>query len=379
MRYAAPLGGVRTHTHLAGWDGRCARIHQVTLRPPSADVHAEALARFAALATPPGALGRLEELGAWVASCQGVCPPEPLDRVRAVVPAGDHGVVGAGVTAYPKEVTTAMVRALVAGVAGMNVLARQHAVPVRVLDIAVDDDLDGVPDLVREHKQRRSCGSIDIEDALGLDEVDAALATGAAIAREEIAAGAQLLVVGDLGIGNTTPSAALIASTLGLPASAVTGRGTGVDDAGLVRKTAVVQQALDRVGPLTDPRRRLAALGSADLAVGVGLLAEAASLGLPVLLDGVISAAEALVAEDLEPGAVAWWHAGHRSPEPAQSLALAHLGLEPVLDLGMRLGEGSGAMAALPILRSSVLLLREVALLSDLLSGAPAAETPAAG
>lgn len=343
----------------------------MSIRPPDPQVRQQALDRFDALAKPLGALGRLEEIGAWVAACQGVCPPLPLTEVRAVVPAGDHGVVGSGVASYPKEITAAMVRTLHAGLAGMSVLATQHGVPVRVLDIAVDDDLEGMPDEVTAHKLRRSCGSIDVEDALTGDEVRVALDTGAAILAEEQAAGVQLLVVGDLGIGNTTPAAALVASILGLSADEVTGRGAGLDDEGLRRKTKVVQQALDRTAGVTDPVLRLAALGSADLAVAVGILLAAARAGVPVLLDGVISVAEALVAETIEPGCAAWFLAGHRSPEPAQSLALDRLRLVPVVDLGMRLGEGSGAVAALPLVRSSVVLMRDVALLADLLPPAP--------
>lgn len=345
--------------------------------PPDAAAHTAAVERLDGLAKPLGSLGRLEELGAWIAACQGSCPPEPLERIRAVVLAGDHGVVRSGVASYPAEVTGAMVRALVAGAAGMSALGAQHGVPVRVLDIAVDDDLDGVPDAVRSHKLRRSCGSIDVEDALTADEVATALETGATIVAEEVCAGAQLLIVGDLGIGNTTPAAALIAATVGVPADRVTGRGAGLDDAGLARKTAVVQEALDRAGSRSaDPLQRLAALGSADLAVGVGMLLAAARSQVPVLLDGVISVAEAVVAADIDPAAIAWWRAGHRSPEPAQSLGLKYLDLEPLLDLGMRLGEGSGAMAAVPIVRSGVAILRDMALLADLM---PDAGLPGAG
>lgn len=170
-----------------------------------------------------------------------------------------------------------------------------------------------------------------------------------------------------MGIGNTTPAAALIAATWGVPAADVTGRGTGIDDAALTAKTALVQRALDRAGDRTaDPVDRLTALGSADLAAGVGFLVAAARAGVPVLLDGVIALAEASVAEDLAPGCVAWWAAGHRSTEPAQQLALDKLGLEPLLDLGLRLGEGSGAVAAVPLLCSAARLLAEMALLSDL-------------
>lgn len=339
----------------------------MTVTPPNADAYAQALQRSDQLCKPVGSLGQLEELGAWLAACQGVCPPKPLINVRAVILAGDHGVAAEGVSAYPREVTGAMVRAFVAGVAGMNVLANQHGAVVRVLDIGVDSDLRDLPDHVVKHKVRRSCGSINVEDALTLAETRAALAAGEAIAEEEIAAGAQLLILGDMGIGNTTPSAALIAATLGLSAEQVSGHGTGIDEAGLSHKAQIIDAALHRAGDrVTDPVQRLAALGSADLAAGVGFLAEAARAGVPVLLDGVIAVAEAIVAEDASPGSVAWFRAGHRSTEPAQTFALEKLGLNPILDLGMRLGEGTGAMAALPLLRSSVAILRDMALLSEL-------------
>jgi nicotinate-nucleotide--dimethylbenzimidazole phosphoribosyltransferase len=337
------------------------------IRPPDAAAYAAARARLGALAKPLGALGRLEDLAAWIAACQGCCPPEPLDRVRAVVLAGDHGVAAAGVSAYPAEVTPAMVRAFDAGVAGVSVLARQHGVSLRVLDLGVDAEPEGLP-AVGTYKIRRSSGAIQVEDALTGTEVALALAAGRAIAAEEIASRPQLLIVGDMGIGNTTPGAALLAATFGVGAEEVAGRGSGLDDAGLARKTAVIATALERVGARTkDPVERLAALGSADLAAGVGFLVKAAESGVPVLLDGLAAVAEAAVAEDLAPGVLAWSAAAHRSTEPAQRLALDKLGLGPVLDLGLRLGEGSGAVLAVPLLRSAVLLLREMAVLSDLI------------
>jgi nicotinate-nucleotide--dimethylbenzimidazole phosphoribosyltransferase len=339
----------------------------VTVTPPSATVRTDAEERLAGLATPPGALGRLGELAVWVAATQGQVPPAPVDRVRAVIFAGDHGVSDHGVSAFPKAITPAMVRQFLAGKAGVSVLAAQHGVTVRVLDLGVDDDLAGVDPAVTAFKIRRGSGAIHLEDALTADETRAAIAAGETVAAEEIAAGAQLLIGGDMGIGNTTPAAALIAASLGLPASEVTGRGTGIDEAGLEHKTAVVQQALDRAGDrVDDPVETLTSLGSADLAAAAGFLAAAARAGVPVVLDGVISVAAAVLADRLAPGASAWFAAGHRSTEPAQALALAKLGLEPILDLGMRLGEGSGAVAAVPIVRSAALLLAEVAQLSDL-------------
>lgn len=339
------------------------------IAPPSSSVAAAAAERLAALATPPGALGRLGDLAVWLAATQGTVPPSALDNVRLVIFAGDHGVARHGVSAYPPEITAAMVRTFVSGRAGVSVLAAAHDVSVRVLDLGVDDDLDGVPDDVRRHKVRRGSGAIHLEDALTPDETDRALAVGAAVAREEIAGGAQLLLSGDMGIGNTTPAAALVAAGLGLPAPEVTGRGTGLADDALAHKQAVVQRALDRAGGrLGDPVACLTALASADLAASTGYLLEAARQGVPVLLDGLMAVACGLTADRIEPGAAAWFAAGHRSTEPAQSLALAKLGLEPVLDLGMRLGEGSGAVAAVPVLRSAVALLRDVALLSELLA-----------
>lgn len=347
----------------------------MTLVPPSAITRDHAAKRLGALATPPGALGRLGELGVWFAACQGQVPPLPLDdpqSVRLVIFAGDHGVAAHGVSAFPPAITGAMVRTFLAGKAGVTALARAHGVQVRVLDLGVDEDFEDLPDEVRatlqQHKVRRGSGAIHLEDALTRAETERAITAGAAVAREEIAAGARLLISGDMGIGNTTPAAALVAVALGLPAGEVVGRGTGIDDAALAHKADVVDRAIARAGiRISDPIDTLAALSSADLAATTGYLLEAASQGVPVLLDGLMSVACALTADRIEPGAAAWYAAGHRSTEPAQSLALSKMGLEPLLDLGLRLGEGSGAVAAVPVVRSAVALLRDVALLTDLM------------
>jgi nicotinate-nucleotide--dimethylbenzimidazole phosphoribosyltransferase len=338
---------------------------------PSEIAHAHAGKRLAALATPPGALGRLGELGVWLATCQGQVPPVPLDNVRLVIFAGDHGVAAHGVSAFPSAITGAMVRTFLAGKAGVSALARAHQVAVRVLDIGVDEDFADLDDATRTaltaYKIRRGGGAIHLEDALSAEETRRALDAGAVVAREAIAAGAQLLISGDMGIGNTTPAASMVAAALGLPATEVVGRGTGIDDEGMRVKTEVIAAALGRAGSrLDDPIETLAAVGSADLAASTGYLLAAAQDGVPVLLDGLMGVACALTADRIEPGAAAWFAAGHRSTEPAQSLALDKLGLEPVLDLGLRLGEGPGAVAAVPVLRSAGALLREVALLSEL-------------
>ncbi len=320
-----------------------------------------ARARQARLTKPAGALGRLEDLSVWVAAAQGVCPPRAIVSPRVVVFAGDHGVARSGVSAYPPEVTGQMVANFLAGGAAVNVLARQAGASVRVVDVAVDAD---TPAAVAAHKVRRGSGRIDIEDALSRAEVDAALLAGIAVAAEEIAAGADLLVPGDMGIGNTTPAAALVAVFTGRDPAEVTGRGTGVDDATLRRKVAMVRAAAARVTAAraaADPVAVLAAVGGADFAALTGFLLQAAACRTPVLLDGVVSGAAALAAQALAPGAVRWWLAGHRSTEPAHGAALRQLGLTPVVDLDLRLGEGSGALVALPVLRAAIATLAEMA------------------
>jgi len=331
------------------------------VKGPDAEVRRAAAARLAALATPPGALGRLGDLAVWWAACQGVVPPRPPAQVRLAIFAGDHGVAAHGVSAFPAEITRAMVSTFEAGRAGVNALADAHGVHVRVVDVGVDDETSG------PWKVRRGSGAIHLEDALTRDETARAFEVGARVAHEEIAAGAELLLSGDMGIGNTTPAAALVAAGLGLPAEEVVGRGTGVDDAGLARKTAVVDTALRRAGErAADPVETLTALGSADLAASTAYLLTAARSGVPVLLDGLMAVACALTADRIEPGVADWCAAGHRSTEPAQSLALDKLGLVPLLDLGLRLGEGSGAVAAVPLVRSAAALLADVALLTEL-------------
>jgi len=350
------------------------------LAPAPVDAAARAAAeeRLAALATPAGALGRLGDLAVWLSATTGEVPPPALTgpgEVRLVVLAGDHGVATHGVSAYPAAITPAMVRTVAAGRAGVSSLASAHDVVVRVLDVGVDVPLDeaaylgGLDAAVTDRRVRRGSRPIHLEDALTTEECAAALDLGRALVDEELAAGGRLLLTGDLGIGNTTVAAALVAASLGLSADEVVGRGTGVDADGLARKSAVVEAALRRTRDRDDdPLACLTALGSADLAATTGFLVEAALRGVPVLLDGLMSVACALLAERIAPGASAWYAAGHRSTEPAQSLALEKLGLEPLLDLGLRLGEGSGAVAAVPLVRSAAALLRDTALLSEVMS-----------
>lgn len=335
------------------------------ITPPDQQAHRAAVARQEQLIKPPGSLGRLEELGVWAAGCQGSCPPRPFARPQVVVFAGDHGIARQGVSAYPAEVTRQMVGTLLSGGAAVNVLAAAAGAAVRVADIAVDDD-ESTPPAVTRHKVRRCSGRIDVEDALSRAEVDAALAAGIAIADEEVDRGCDLLIAGDMGIGNSTPAAVLIAALSGVEPVAVVGRGTGIDDAAWIRKTAAIRDALRRARPVTtDPVELLRVAGGADLAAMAAFLAQAAVRRTPAILDGLASGAAAMLAEQLAPGARQWWLAGHRSVEPAHDVVLEHLELVAVLDLQLRLGEGSGAVAALPLLQMSARVLAEMGTFGD--------------
>lgn len=329
--------------------------------PPDGRVAAAARRRQDTLTKPQGALGRLEDLSVWVSSCQGSCPPAQFERVRVVVFAGDHGVARHGVSAYPTEVTAQMVDNIEAGGAAINVLAELAGATVRMIDVAVDRDAAPAP-----YRVRRSCGNIAVEDALRADEAIAAVEIGQRIADEEVDSGADLLIAGDMGIGNTTPATTLVAAVTGTEPVAAVGRGTGIDDAAWSRKTAAVRDALYRSRAAhSDPVALLAACGGADLAAMAGFCAQAAVRRTPLLLDGLVITAAAVLAEQLAPGARLWWQAGHRSPEPAHGLALAHLELDPIVDLGLRLGEGTGAAMALPVLRAAVATLASMATFTD--------------
>ena len=333
------------------------------------DLDAAAMAgardRHAALTKPVGSLGVLEDLGIWLAGAQACVPPKPIRNPRVVIFAGDHGIATAADTsAYPSSVTAAMVANFVAGGAAANVLAQQYGASVRVVDVAVDSDYEAmpVPASVRRHRIRRSSEPLDRRDALSAAEAEAALQLGAAIANAEIHRGADLLIPGDMGIGNTTSAAALVARMTGADVAAVVGRGTGIDDDTWMRKAAAVRDAVYRCrGDDPDPVVALRGVGGADIAATTGFLARAAVRRTPVLLDGVISCTAALAAERMQPGSRQWWWAGHRSTEPAQRRALQELQLQPLLDLHLRLGEGTGALLALGILHSAVAVLADMA------------------
>ena len=316
--------------------------------------------RQAQLTKPAGALGALEDASLRLCGIQGCCPPRAMTRPVVAVFAGDHGVHAQGVTPWPQEVTASMVANFRAGGAAVNVLARQVGAEVCVVDMGVAADLAPGPDVV-DHKIRRGTSDLATGPAMAPEEAVRGLLAGADVAARLVAAGHDCLLTGDMGIANTTPSAALVSAFTGVAPELVTGRGTGVDDPTLAIKVAVVSAALlDRpVGD--DPVGTLASLGGFEHAGLAGLVLGAAALRVPVVLDGLIAGASALVAAALAPSVVGYCFAGHRSVEPGHAVALDRLGLRPLVDLDLRLGEGTGAVLAFPIIEAAGAVLREMA------------------
>jgi nicotinate-nucleotide--dimethylbenzimidazole phosphoribosyltransferase len=288
-------------------------------------------------------------------------PPLPRPAVVAVF-AGDHGVHRQGVSPWPQEVTAQMVANFLGGGAAINVLARQAGAAVVVVDVGVAGELPDGPGLLAR-KVRAGTGDLAVGPAMSIGDARRALDVGAEVATTLVDGGARCLVTGDMGIANTTPSAALIAALTDRPAPAVTGRGTGIDDAMLERKTALVAAAASRAGHLhgDDALAILAEIGGLEHAALAGFVVGGAALHVPVLIDGVIAASALLVASRLVPGVERAVIAGHRSVEPGASAVLGSLGLDPIVDLGIRLGEGSGAALALPLLEAAARVLAEMA------------------
>jgi len=335
------------------------------VRPADAAAAAAAAERLAGLATPPGGLGRLGAVAVRLAAVTGRCPP-PVPTVPAVVvAAGDHGVIAQGVSAWPQEVTAAIVAGALAGRAAVSAIARSVGAQVAVLDVGVATPLPDSPGL-RRARVRAGTADLSSGPAMTREEAARALLAGAGLAEELVSGGADLLVPGEMGIANTTPAAALVAVFTGRPAAEVTGPGAGADDAALARKTATVAAALARHRPdPADPLGVLAAVGGLEHAALAGVILSGAADGVPVVLDGVSSAAAALVAAALAPAVTGRLIAGHRSAEPGCAAALATLDLDPVLDLGLRLGEGTGGLLAVPLVQAAARALAETALLAD--------------
>ncbi|MET9642857.1 nicotinate-nucleotide--dimethylbenzimidazole phosphoribosyltransferase [Streptomyces syringium] len=329
---------------------------------PDSGVRRDAEERRERIGPRPGSLGRLDELGEWLAAAQGAVPVKPVERARLLVFAGDHGVAGLGVSGGPASGAVELVRAALAGESSAAILARRLGAGLRVVDMSLDCDPAELPEDVTRHRVRRGSGRIDIEDALTAEETEAAFRAGMAIADEEADSGTDLVVLGDLSVGGTTAAGTLIAALCGTDASVVTGRGgAGIDDLAWMRKCAAIRDALRRARPvLGDQLELLAASGGADLAAITGFLLQSAVRRTPVILDGVVSAACALVAQRVAFRAPDWWLAGQASGDPAQAKALDRMALNPLLDHGVTVGEGTGALLALPLVQAAAALAAEL-------------------
>lgn len=310
------------------------------------------------LTKPRGSLGKLERIACWFAARQGKVVPDAL-KAHIAVFAGDHGVVEEGVSAYPSVVTGEMVKNFANGGAAINVLARQAGAQLSVIDVGTVVDLSGINGVVHA-KVRPGTANLATEQAMSADECAAAIQTGRDAADRAIDGGANILVAGDMGIGNTTASACLICALAGHAPEMVVGYGTGVDDDGRARKVVVVKKALERVNGSGD-EELLAEVGGLEIAAMAGFYLQAAKRGVPAVVDGFIASAAALAARVIEPAVVYWLLASHVSQENGHVLALEELGLGPLIDLNMRLGEGSGAALVLPLLQSAIALHAEMA------------------
>lgn len=335
---------------------------------PPFDVSAESAARahLDQLTKPPGSLGKIEHLAAWWCGATGRFPPESPRRARLCTFAADHGITAEGVSPYPSEVTTQMVWNFLRGGAAVNVFARHVGVELEVVDVGVKGDLSAASST--EHARfvasrvRAGTGNAAREPAMRREEAEAAIAAGRERAARAALDGVQVLAAGEMGIGNTTAAAMVFGALAGMPGKLVAGRGTGVDDAGLQRKIAAIDRALDLHRPdREDPVAVLAAIGGLELAAIAGLCLGGAESRIPVVLDGFISTAGGLLASRMDPGVAPYLLVSHKSGENAHWAMARYLHKEPLHDLELRLGEGTGAVLAIDTLRLAVRVLGEMA------------------
>lgn len=320
-------------------------------------------AHLDALAKPRRSLGRLEAVAVRLAQTQGRMDPRTRPRHIALF-AGDHGCVADGVSAWPSAVTGLMVSAILNGSATSNALAAAGDCALRLVDVGVAGPRsEATPPFFRDARVADGTASLAHGAAMDVGQFQAAWTIGEEEADRAVDKGAALLIAGEMGIGNTTPAAALTALLTGLPAADVVGSGAGADAETVSNKKRIVGHAVDRARSLLgeDPHAAMAAVAGYEIVAMAGFYAQGAGRGATLLLDGYVTTAAALIAERLRPGTVRAMIAGHRSAEPGHAASLAHLGLDPVLDWGMRLGEGSGALVALPLLDAAAALLGDVA------------------
>jgi nicotinate-nucleotide--dimethylbenzimidazole phosphoribosyltransferase len=332
------------------------------IEPPSEEWRQRARAHLDTLTKPLGSLGRLENLAAQIVSIRQDRSAEPF-RKAVYVFAADHGITDEGVSAYPRAVTHQMVLNFLGQGAAINVLAGLHGTALHVVDVGVDADLEDAPGLLHQ-KVRRGTRNMFKEAAMSEAEVAQALAVGTRLGEQAAADGYSLLAIGEMGIGNTTAASALTCALTGAQAAIATGRGTGLDSEAHARKTRVVEAVvakhssdIESKGPIEVLRR----LGGLEIAAMTGMVLAAARHRLIVVADGFISTAAAAIAVSMAPRALGYLVAGHRSEEPGHQLLLDHLRLTPVLSLGMRLGEGTGAVLAMPVIESAMALYNQMA------------------
>ena len=338
-------------------------IVQTTLariKPVSSELLAQTQARLDNKTKPPGSLGRLEEFARRIAAIDGTLEPDTSKKVVFTF-AGDHGIVEEGVSLYPKEVTAQMVFNFLAGGAGVNVLARHVGAEVRVVDVGVDHDFDNAPGMLHR-KVARGTRNFAKGPAMTRGEALAALQVGIELADACKTEGIGLIGTGEMGIGNTSPSSAIIAAISGLSVRDLTHRGTGINDTALENKIRVIEQglALNRPDP-TDPLDVLTKVGGLEIAAIAGLVLGCAANSIPVVIDGFISTAGALIATELHPQVRDYIFAAHQSVEIGHSFMLERIGVRPILDLDFRLGEGTGAALAMGLIYAGVKVLKEMA------------------
>lgn len=330
------------------------------IQSPDRNLLTQAQARLDRLTKPLGSLGRLEEIGAQYAMLTGELKPA-VPRGAVFTFAADHGVATEGVSAYPREVTPQMVLNFLRGGAGVNVLARHVGVDVRVVDIGVAHDFGLVPGLIQK-KIMPGTNNFLTRPAMSREQAEQAVMVGVDVSMDAVGQGIGLIGTGDMGIGNTTASSAMTAVMTGRSAAEVTGRGTGIDDAAHARKITVIQQALTLHRPdRTNPMDVLSKVGGLELAGLAGLMLGAAACRVPVVLDGFIAGAAALIAVGLQPRCREYLIASHRSVERGHQAILDHLNLTPLLDLNLRLGEGTGACLGMDLVFAAVKIMTEMA------------------
>ena len=335
-----------------------------SIKPLDKEAMAKARARQDTLTKPPGSLGRLEELSVQLAGIQGKTMPQ-IKHKAIMVMAGDHGVVAEKIGNWPQEVTAQMVRNFLRGGAGINVIARQTGVRVIVVDMGVATDLKPDPNLL---SKRIGCGTrnMALGPAMTVEQAVKAIEAGIEIATDETAKGLDIIGTGDMGIGNTTASSAICAVVTGKPIAEVTGRGTGLTDEQLAHKVAVIERALAVSHPESaQPLEVLAKVGGFEIGGLVGVMLGAAAKRIPVVIDGFISGAAALIATALSPGLKDYLIAAHLSAEPGHRVLLEHLGLKPLLNLNMRLGEGTGAALGIFLAETATRILTEMATFAE--------------